>query len=288
MKGPAPLLASLTALLTKRRAELESLLARSAGAPEGEALHDVRVVLRRTVSLARLTRDVPRRNAGEPLRRAARDLRRALGARRSHEVAASILSSRFRKDPRRRAAAARVAARLLAVAGKAAPPGDLDVLLAELRTEFAARDASLARLASPLASSSLGRTNRRLAKAVQKRLSGRARRLVERGLPDAGNVHAARREARDLRYGLELAPLPGAARLGELLAAFQSAAGDAHDRLELIDLVRKTAGALAPRRRREALRLLPAVLADAERTLARARRVAQELLGPLRRASARW
>ncbi|MGA7993093.1 MAG: CHAD domain-containing protein, partial [Thermoanaerobaculia bacterium] len=105
-------LAALTAALSKRRSTLETLLAGAAGPPAGERLHAVRVALRRTVSLARLTRDVPTKDSGEALRRAARDLRRALGTRRMHEVAVAILRARFRRDARRRAAAERLAARL--------------------------------------------------------------------------------------------------------------------------------------------------------------------------------
>ncbi len=281
-------LAALTAALSKRRATLESLLARDSGAPTGERLHAVRVVLRRTVSLARLTQDVPATKSGAGLKAAARDLRRALGVRRTHDVAAALLRTRFRRDPRRRPAAERLAARLEKGAAEATSPARLDALLASLRHEFAARDAALAALASPLADADGGRLERRLEKALRRRLERRARRLLERGVPGADNLHPARIDARDLRYGLEFAALPGARALLPLLERFQEASGRAHDRAELIALVRRTAGLLPAPRRREALRLLPTLLGDAERALARAQSAARALLPVLKTAVGRW
>jgi len=285
---PRRRLAALTAALTKRRSTLEALLAGGAGAPSGERLHAVRVALRRTVSLARLTQDVPAKGSGARLKTAARDLRRALGARRTHDVAAALLRARFRRDPRRRPAAARLAARLDRDAGAAASPERIDALLAGVRREFAARDSVLASLAAPLADLDGGRLERRLEKAIRLRLGRRARRLLERGVPEEGNVHEARIDARDLRYGLEFARLPGSTRLLPLLERFQEAAGRAHDRAEVIALVRKTAGALQASRRREALRLLPPLLRDAERELSRVQAASRTLLAVLKTAVGRW
>ncbi|HQQ77142.1 MAG TPA: hypothetical protein PLB01_07285, partial [Thermoanaerobaculia bacterium] len=112
MEGTVRRVHALTAALSKRRAALETLLAGGAGAPTGERLHAVRVALRRTVSLARLTQDVPAKGSGAGLKTAARDLRRALGVRRTHDVAAKLLRARFRRDARRRASAERLAERL--------------------------------------------------------------------------------------------------------------------------------------------------------------------------------
>ncbi|HVO50556.1 MAG TPA: CHAD domain-containing protein [Thermoanaerobaculia bacterium] len=288
MEVPRRRLAALTAALTKRRSTLEALLAGGAGAPSGERLHAVRVALRRTVSLARLTQDVPAKGSGARLKTAARDLRRALGARRTHDVAAALLRARFRRDPRRRPAAARLAARLDRDAGAAASPERIDALLAGVRREFAARDSVLASLAAPLADLDGGRLERRLEKAIRLRLGRRARRLLERGVPEEGNVHEARIDARDLRYGLEFARLPGSTRLLPLLERFQEAAGRAHDRAEVIALVRKTAGALQASRRREALRLLPPLLRDAERELSRVQAASRSLLAALKTAVGRW
>jgi CHAD domain-containing protein len=288
VEAPRRRLAALTAALSKRRSTLESLLAGGAGPPGGERLHAVRVALRRTVSLARLTQDVPAKGSGARLKTAARDLRRALGARRTHDVAAALLRARFRRDPRRRPAAERLLARLDRDAGAAASPERVDALLADVRREFAARDSILASLAAPLADLDGGRLERRLEKAIRLRLGRRARRLLERGVPEEGNVHEARIDGRDLRYGLEFARLPGSIRLLPLLERFQEAAGRAHDRAELIALVRKTAGALPVSRRREALRLLPPLLADAERELSRAQAASRALLAALKTAVARW
>jgi CHAD domain-containing protein len=279
---------ALTAALSKRRAALEALVAGSAGPPSGDRLHDLRVVLRRIISLARLTQDVPRARSGAALKSAARDLRRALSARRTHGVAAELLRARFRRDARRRPSAERLAARFEHDAGAAATPERLEALLSTLREEFAARDAAVAALSSPLADTDGGRLERRLEKAIVKRLSRRARRLLERGVPEEGNLHDARIDARDLRYGLEFAALPGANRLLPLLEKFQEAAGLAHDRAELIALVRKTAGALPAPRRREALRLLPPLLADAERRLSKAQSAARVLLASLRKTVGHW
>jgi len=206
-----------------------------------------------------------------------------------HEVAVAVLRARFRRDPRRRPAAERLAARLERDAGEAASPARLDALLAAVRREFAARDAVLARLASPLAAAGAGgHLERRLEKQVRRRLRERARRLLSRGVPGEGSLHAARIDARDLRYGLEFARLTGSPRLLPLLERFQETAGRAHDRAELIALVRRTAGGLPPARRREALRLLPPLLADAERTLVAAQASARALLSALTTAASRW
>jgi CHAD domain-containing protein len=279
---------ALTAALSKRRAALETLLAGGAGAPTGERLHALRVALRRTVSLARLTQDVPTERSGAGLKDAARDLRRALGARRTHGVAAALLRTRFRRDTRRRPAAERLASRLERDAGAAVPAERLDALLAAVRREFAARDAALAALSSSLADLDGGRLERRLEKDIRRRLVRRARRLLARGVPGEGNLHEARIDARDLRYGLEFARLSGSIRLLPLLERFQEEAGRAHDRAELISLVRLTAGALRAERRREALRLLPPLLADAERALARAQTASRALLAALKTAVGRW
>ena len=288
MEGVRRRVPALTAALSKRRAALETLLAGGAGAPTGERLHAVRVALRRTVSLARLTEDVPAKGSGAGLKTAARDLRRALGVRRTHDVAATLLRARFRRDVRRRPSAERLAERLERDARAAAPPGRLDALLAEVRREFAMRDATLAALASSLADLDGGRLERRLEKGIRRRLARRARRLLTRGVPEEGNLHEARIDARDLRYGLEFARLTGSIRLLPLLERFQEEAGRAHDRAELISLVRVTAGALPAARRREALRLLPPLLADTERALARAQTASRALLAALKTAVGRW
>ena len=288
MTGPRRRIPALTAALSKRRAALEALLAGGSGVPTGERLHAVRVALRRTVSLARLTEDTPAEGSGSALKAAARELRRALGTRRTHEVAAALLRTRFRRDPRRRAAAERLAARLERDAGEATAPARLDALLAALRREFADRDAELAALASPLADADGSRLEGGLEKAIRRRLAKRARRLLGRGVPSEGSLHPARIDARDLRYGLEFARLAGTVRLLPLLERFQETAGRAHDRAELIALVRRTAGALPAARRREALRLLPPLLADSERALSTAQSGARAVLAALKTAAGRW
>ena len=107
-------------------------------------------------------------------------------------------------------------------------------------------------------------------------------------MPEADTLHAARIDARDLRYGLEFAAVRGASTLLPLLERFQEDSGRAHDRAELIALVRRAAGELPAARRREALRLLPTLLGDAERALSRAQAAARALLAALRVAVGRW
>ena len=186
MEGTGRRVPALTAALSKRRAALETLLAGGAGAPTGERLHAVRVALRRTVSLARLTQDVPAKGSGAGLKTAARDLRRALGVRRTHDVAATLLRLRFRRDARRRPSAERLAERLERDARAAAPAGRLDALLGAVRREFAARDAALAALRSPLADLDGGRLERRLEKDIRRRLVRRARAFSPAESPRKG------------------------------------------------------------------------------------------------------
>jgi CHAD domain-containing protein len=282
--APLPRLVSRTAAaLSERRAHLDALLARVSGPPTGEVLHDLRVSLRRVAALARLTSDVPRGGAGNALKTAARDLRRALSVRRTQDVARTLLLGRFRRDPRRRPVAERLAARLAKEGDPGPSPERTRALLARLRRAFTRRDAVFARLHDPLTGTADPETEKRLAKSVRRRLRRAARRLAAAGVPGPAGLHPARILARDLRYGLEFTgdAMRAPAVLLPLLTEFQDAAGAAHDFAELIGEVRRLAGHARTADRRAALRLLPPLLGAEERAVARAQASSRRLLARL-------
>ena len=278
------------AALSERRARLDALLARVTGPPAGEALHDLRVALRRIAALARLTGDVPRKGGGKALRTAARDLRRALSVRRTQDVARSLLLSRFRTDPSRRAVAVRLAARLAKEGDPGPSPERTRALLARLRRAFTRRDHAFARLHDPLTGTADPLAEKMLARSVRRRLRRSAKRLRGAGTPGPAGLHPARILARDLRYGLEFAgdAMPAPDKLVPLLSEFQDAAGYAHDLAELIAEVRRLAGRSRTAERREALRLLPALLAAEERAVARAQTSSRRLLARLDLDELEW
>ena len=290
MSSPPRLLSRTAAALSERRAKLDALLARVSGPPEGETLHDLRVALRRIAALARLTGDVPRKGAGKALRAAARDLRRALSVRRTQDVARKLLLARFRKDPRRRAVAVRLAVRLAKEGDPGPSPERTRALLARLRRAFTRRDLTFARLHDPLTGTSDALAEKELAKSVRRRLRRAAKRLRDTGTPGPAGLHPARIIARDLRYGLEFADdlMPAPGQLVPLLADFQDAAGHAHDLAELTAEVRRLAGRAQAKGRREALRLLPPLLAAEERAVARAQASSRRLLGRLDLGTIEW
>lgn len=290
MGSPPRLVSRTAAALSERRARLDALLARVSGPPGGEALHDLRVALRRIAALARLTGDVPRRGDGKALRAAARDLRRALSVRRTQDVARKLLLSRFRRDPRRRAVAVRLAARLAKEGDPGPSPERTRALLARLRRAFTRRDLAFARLHDPLTGTADPGAEKRLAKSVRRRLRRAAKRLRDAGTPGPAGLHPARILARDLRYGLEFAgdAMPAPDALVPILAEFQDTAGHAHDLAELIGEVRRLAGRSRAADRREALRLLPPLLAAEERAVARAQASSRRLLARLDLSELEW
>jgi len=288
--SPPRLVSRTAAALSERRARLDALLARVSGPPGGETLHDLRVALRRIAALARLTGDVPRKGDGKALRAAARDLRRALSVRRTQDVARSLLLARFRRDPRRRTVAVRLAARLAKEGDPGPSPERTRALLARLRRAFTRRDFAFARLHDPLTGTADPGAEKTLAKSVRRRLRRAAKRLRDAGTPGPAGLHPARILARDLRYGLEFAgdAMPAPDALVPLLAEFQDAAGHAHDLAELIGEVRRLAGRSRAAARREALRLLPPLLGAEERAVARAQASSRRLLARLELSELEW
>jgi CHAD domain-containing protein len=285
------LLPHLAATVSGQRTVIEQVLARASRLDDPSVLHDLRVALRRTAAVARLTRGFPDAGSGEPLRVAARNLRRSLSPSRTLEVAAALLGTRFRRDPRRRRPAETLAARIVP-REKARRPrrrsGDRG--LAALRRAFSLRDAELARLARPFFFAPVTAADAALAKLVRSRLRKKRRRLLFAGIPDETSLHAARIAAKDLRYSLEFVRhlIPGVPELLPVFQRFQDAAGDAHDRIELIALVERFAGRRSPPLRRAARTILPALRLDAVRTVRRAQRSARELFHLLEEASLEW
>lgn len=290
MASPPRLVSRTAAALSERRARLDALLAHVSVAPGGEILHGLRVALRRIAALARLTGDVPRKGDGRALRTAARDLRRALSVRRTQDVARSLLLARFRRDSRRRAVAVRLAARLAKEGDPGPPPERTRALLARLRRAFTRRDLAFARLHDPLTGTVDPLAEKKLSKSVRRRLRRAAKRLRDTGTPGPAGLHPARIIARDLRYGLEFSgdAMPAANELVPMLAEFQDAAGHAHDIAELIAEVRRLAGRSRAADRREALRLLPPLLAAEERAVARAQASSRRLLARLELEDLEW
>jgi CHAD domain-containing protein len=290
MALPPRLVSRTAAALSERRARLDALLARLSGPPSGEALHDLRVALRRIAALARLTGDAPRKGSGRALRIAARDLRRALSTRRTEDVARTLLLGRFRRDPVRRPVAERLASRLAKEGDPGPSPARTRDLLARLRRAFTRREAALARLHDPLTGTADPGTEKRLAKSVRRRLRRAAKLLRAAGAPGLLGLHPARILARDLRYGLEFTgtAMQAPVVLVPLLMDFQDTAGAAHDLSELIVQVRRLAGRSRTADRRAALRLLPPILAAEERALARAQVSSKRLLARLEGMEFEW
>jgi CHAD domain-containing protein len=287
---PSRLVSLAMAALSERRARLDAVLAGLSGPPSGEILHDLRVGLRRIAALARLTGDAPRKRSGRALRIAARDLRRALSTRRTEDVARTLLLNRFRRDPQRRRVAEGLAGRLAKEGDPGPSPARTRELLARLRRALTRREAALARLHHPLTGMADEASEKRLAKAVRRRLRRAAKRLQTAGVPGAAGLHPSRILARDLRYGLEFtgSAMPASAALVPLLTDFQDSAGAAHDLSELIAQVRRLAGRSRTSDRRAALRLLPPILAAEERALARAQASSRRLLARLKITKCEW
>ncbi|MEO6326434.1 MAG: CHAD domain-containing protein [Thermoanaerobaculia bacterium] len=283
--GPAArplLLPRLHAALAGGHAGIERILVRSEGRPTAKALHDLRVALRRTAALAKLTRGIPSEGDGELLRKAARDLRRALSPQRTYEVSCQRLQARFRRDPAKRATAL-VLSRLLERQAKdprKVPRQALAGPLSSLRRAFAAREADL----SPQKSAPLfardSRTEKKLCTKIASRLERKRRKLVREGVPTAETLHPTRIRLKDLRYALEFVKgvMPGVTELLPSLKSFQTAAGDANDRFELSRLVEALVVRVPRTRRGGAESLLPILSKDAERALKRAQQQARPVL----------
>jgi CHAD domain-containing protein len=290
-RSAPPLVAHLSAAVSAHRTRIEEVLARAERLDDPEVLHDLRVALRRTASVAKLTRGFPAPGAGEPLRRAARDLRHFLSPQRTLEVSVARLSTRFRRDPARHAVARRLTKRISPASGRAlVPPKDGHLRLRALRAAFSERDAELAHFSHPFAAVVPTKDDAALARLVRRRLRRRRRQILEAGVPDRESLHALRIAVKDLRYGLEFVRhlVRGVPPLLKLFQEFQDTAGDAHDRIELILVVRRAAGEARPPLRRTALTLIPPLERDAARALRRGQACARVLLARLEETEIEW
>ena len=284
-EAAGPLLPSLSAYLAQQRAAVEEILSRRP-APSGEDLHDLRVALRRTAAVAHLTRGCPL-HGGERLRRAARDLRKALSDRRTTEVSVQLLRERFGRGERK--AAALLVSRAIA---RRAPPaehhgaGEAAHRLETLGRAFDRREHDISSLDPPGAhSGGEGDTPDALLTSRFLRRLDRARvRLISDGPPGRDGLHPFRIRARDLRYGFELLSetWPAARPAVRSLRELQEAAGAAHDLAELRAALEALAsGGGRSRAPAEAKEFLPSVASAQARAFAAARRVARTSLAAL-------
>ena len=286
-----PLVARLAAAVSEQRAQIEAILARAVRLDDPKVLHDLRVALRRAAALARLTRNFPTPDSGDPLRRTARDLRRFLSPHRTLEVTVERLNRRFRSDPARHAVAKKLAARIAPPSGGTADSAKEGQLrLAALRAAFTIRDAELSRISRPFVPETASRGEVVLARLVRRRLRKRRKKLLAAGLPERETLHPMRIAAKELRYELEFVRglVAGVPELLREFQRFQDAAGDAHDRIELIRLVAEASAAAPPPLRREGIRLGPVLERDAALALRRARTVAGVLLERLSEFGIEW
>jgi CHAD domain-containing protein len=290
-RAAPPLVAHLAAAISAQRTRIEEILARAERLDDERVLHDLRVALRRTAAVARLTRGFPARESGEPLRCAARDLRRFLSPHRTLEVSVARLKTRFRRDAGRHAVALQLAARIAPAPGDAAAAErDGHLLLTALRAAFGLRDAELSRLSRPFAAVLSTRNDERLARLVRRRLRKKRKRFLETGVPERSALHGLRIAAKDLRYGLEFVRdlVPGVPGLLGEFQRFQDAAGDAHDRIELIHVVGEAAAEGRPALRRGARTLVLPLERDAALALRRAQASARSLLARLTESPIDW
>lgn len=286
-----PLVARLAAAVSEQRAQIEAILARAVRLDDPKVLHDLRVALRRAAALARLTRNFPTPDSGDPLRRTARDLRRFLSPHRTLEVTVERLNRRFRSDPARHAVAKKLAARIAPPSGGTADSAKEGQLrLAALRAAFTIRDAELSRISRPFVPETASRGEVVLARLVRRRLRKRRTRLLRAGVPERDTLHPLRIAAKDLRYGLEFVRdlVPGVPALLKEFQRFQDVAGDAHDRIELIHVVGEAAASGSPALRRGARSLAIPLERDAALALRRARSSARALLSRLSRCEIEW
>jgi len=216
---PGILQGLVAAALRERRIELSHSLAAYALNPTGDAVHDLRVALRRAEAAARLFKGFPAHGHGREARRLARDLRKSLSTHRQREVSLALVQTLRGADPTAVEALARLPhwaspdpksvvasgrqlgslLRRWALASKDAPPGDDDL-------------------------EALSRTLRRRLRKVR-------RKVLRYGIPTDRTLHRQRIAGKALRYELELVMElePAADAIVKASRGFQEALGQAHD-----------------------------------------------------------
>lgn len=225
--APVPsVVALLEAALAAHAERLRALAVRARAGGDDALVHDTRVSLRRIEALARLYRGAPGCVDADAARAAARGPRRRLSRLRSEEVGRALLASRLQSGDGDVAALAF--------------PGELPatrVAAADLERVARALSAWRRRLRSELEGAFAPRAaaGERLLPAALRRVRRRLSSLLRLLPPRARTLHEARIAAKRARYALEaVEPLrPEVRALLRQLRAFQEAAGEAHDLVEV-------------------------------------------------------
>jgi CHAD domain-containing protein len=261
---------SLPDLVRRSVAESAASLEKAAAGFEethsGEALHGVRVSLRRLAAVARVFHGFPCKGDGAVVEDLAHELRRDLSPAREREVSKSLVHRLSGEDtePSREALAA------LALDRPHTPP-PIGPGIAQVVTLLRAWNRALSEWA-PSADDV-----ERLEKKVKKRLKSTRRRVLEVGLPGRRTLHRLRVSGKALRYALELVSgvVPGAAALLKASRKLQDALGEANDWAALHRTLRDVRPS-APHAARATLdRLAPVVEEERARSLDSAKREAR-------------
>jgi CHAD domain-containing protein len=239
----------VAAQLRELDAALAFAIARVVGHLDDEAIHDLRVAIRRIRTLLKMARPLFGRFHADAVRKAFADVMRATGELRDEEVLEQTLdglSERPAFVEWRRARGAHQK-KLRRAASAAVEHGELDrarlMLRALLVFPFdASRNAPLSKFA--------------------RRTATRARRMLERNrgvkLDDTKGLHDLRIAYKELQYSVELLAeaLPQNARaLREPATIIQKRLGEIHDADVAIQTLQKARG-LPPREKREAVAAL--------------------------------
>lgn len=197
-----------------------------------DAVHDLRVALRRAVAVTRVFRGLPEKGAGASAGEKARDLRQRLSGPRQLDVSRTLVEKL--PEGHRPLATALLDAH-------PAPPADLPALRAEAEALLELLAEWSARLETwrPTA-----QERRRLERKVARRLERAREKVLAIGIPSARTLHAQRVATKSFRYRLEVAApfVRGADRLLKTLRRLQTALGDANDWAGLAEDLRAGAG----------------------------------------------
>ncbi len=280
-----PVLEALIESLLEQKRRVAEILASNIH-PGGENLHDVRVALRRMAALARLTRGVPDQNSAQSLRRSARDLRRALSPLRTLEISRYRLRRRFARNHALKPLALELASLIFATSSERHEETRerLEDLAGDLDRKFVRRLAELRTLAASSGIPSAEAVESVMKFLISKRIAKMTHQLIASGVPEMEGLHAFRIATKDLRYSIEFLEefAPEARETRKRLKEFQDVAGDAHDRVELLAIVRHAADEGSETAVDLATPLLPSLEKDMSAALRRSQKLAEKLLSHLR------
>ena len=215
-------------LATKLRAfnaRLEELGQRTLASGDGEAVHDLRVAIRRTRTLLDLGRDIFGRFRVDEVRRALGDVQRATGALRDEEVLLELALSLVmkRQDIRAWVEARKRRERRLRTAVRHV------VRTGQLQSARRLLDALLAFRVKPTRDRRLDKFAQRALLQAEKEVARRRRACAN----DAPTLHRLRIAYKHLRYRAEtfadILPPDVAAPIVRACTRFQSLLGDVHD-----------------------------------------------------------